>query len=97
MTNKEIIEIVSAAESGEKIEVKWAGHQYWIPLTLDPPWDFRNYEYRVGPKPLLECWVNEWKDGAISGAYRSADVASRLAIGDSDIKRVAVHMREVVE
>lgn len=59
MTNQQILEVVSAAEAGKRIEWRHKEQrgQAWNPAD-NPVWDFCHNEYRVAPEPR-EWWIDE--------------------------------------
>lgn len=63
MTNKQIIEVIQAAEKGKQIEVRIKGFTVWIVVDVpEENWDFQKYEYRVarGPREFsLVKWPGE--------------------------------------
>lgn len=62
MTNKQIIEVVQAAEAGKQIEFRPRDYSQWAPIIgISEPWDFMNNEYRVSIEPRvfkLVWWPN---------------------------------------
>lgn len=61
MTNKEIIEVVSAAEAGKTIQrqpLSFDGLEWQDCSPMGSAWDFSNFDYRVKPGPR-EFWLNK--------------------------------------
>lgn len=58
MTDKEIIEVVSAHEAGKKIEYTPKAITDWRPIS-NPYWDFANHNYRVAKGPKLRPYTFE--------------------------------------
>lgn len=62
MTNKQIIEVVQAAEAGKLIEYRGKNGSSWAPLEDGWEWDFVNADYRVAREPRefkLIWWPGE--------------------------------------
>ena len=63
MTNKQIIEVIQAAEAGKQIEVRIKGFTAWVVFDVtEENWDFQKYEYRVAREPRefkLIWWPGE--------------------------------------
>jgi len=87
MTNKEIIEVVQAAEQGKQIEVRLKGFTAWVAFDVaEENWDFQKYEYRVAVEPRefkLIWWPGEecTRGTCINGrsGWHVYDVASDLS------------------
>ena len=61
MTNKQIIEVVRAADEGTRIEYRWKNCSTWAPFEDGWDWDFTRLEYRVAVEPRefkLVWWPN---------------------------------------
>jgi len=83
MKIKDMIEILQAAERGEKIECKASGGSRWY--SDHPIWNFAQVEYRIAPKKqelslveefrtLNPQFYSEWKDLAARAADRIEDL-----------------------
>lgn len=89
MTAQEIIETVSAFQSGETIERRHRNNKNspWE-TDLEPAWNFAHFDYRAKPKPR-EWWLlpvepkeplafSDKADAIGYGAERGHDVTSML-------------------
>lgn len=52
MTDREMINVISAHENGEPIQISIKERDHWLDCEADPEWDFRRFDYRI--KPLGE-------------------------------------------
>ena len=89
-------EVFKALEDGKRVEYKSIYDSDWRDLSHDTIFSLRikdNYEFRIKENPM-ELWVNISAGNIISG-YESFEQAKSHALTDS--KKVAMHMREVVD
>jgi hypothetical protein len=96
MTDKEIIEVVTAHKDGKPIEGRHVtGTTDWSDCTIDPAWNFGDWDYRVKPEPPKprEWWFvkNLGSDGAARYGWTRYDVKQ---IGVDYLEQV--HVREVL-
>lgn len=99
MTNKQIIEVVQAAEAGKRIEYRWKNCSTWAPFNDGWDWDFSRLEYRVAVEPRefkLIWWPgNECqKGGSIDGKNGWHIYNSALVTTSPDWKIIRV--REII-
>lgn len=100
MTNAEIIAVVQAAMSGERIQVASLEHPIERPAEWAEcsghTWNFREYKYRVMPKPR-EWWLV--KTGSCDCGSPGIEGYHAYTIHGCDEadRRNGVHVREVID
>lgn len=99
MTLQEKIAVMQAALRGAQLEYRDMDEESgsaWK-LSAGPQFNFVRYEYRVKPEPPKpkEIWVNEYPTmNYVYGKFNKED-AQKTALGN--VRRIAVHYREVIE
>lgn len=101
MTNKQIIEVVQAAEAGKQIETRLKGFNMWARNDVNSAdWDFQKYEYRVAVEPRefkLIWWPGEECTRGICINGRSGwhvyNGASHMSSPDWKV----IQVREIIE
>ena len=71
-------EVLKALADGKTIQVKSVNATLWSDVIC-PVFDFKNYIYRVKPKPRV-FWVNIYELG--NTIFSSKELADRAASGD---------------
>jgi len=95
MTEKEIIDVVTAFKDGKPIQVSDRGLRGWVDIRR-PAWDFCNLDYRVKSEPPTpqEIWVNTYSCGLGLDAYDTKYEADENAT----VSRIACKkFREVLD
>ena len=89
MNIKDMIEILQAAERGERIEFE-EFKDVWLTIGDTPSWNFYSVNYRIAPtkhelslveelRTLNPQFYSEWKDIAARAADRITDLQNELA------------------
>jgi len=73
MTHDEMIAVIAHHKNGGKVEYRDCGKSAWREATT-PIWDFRLYDYRAKPEPLVLWGVYE--DGFFLFGFDSKQKAS---------------------
>jgi hypothetical protein len=92
MTIDEMAAVLEAAKDRKQIQYRCFGTSEWVD-TVEPVWNFADYEYRAKPEPVgrREWWLHLYKDGRIKvfDPTESGHASGEILIGE------CVKVREV--
>lgn len=84
MTLREKIEVMEAFERGEEIEHSYICSTRGWDYVNDPSWSFKDYDYRVKPKPKKIVTIEKWLCSITKDSYYVIEGTKEFISGRSE-------------